>query len=154
MPIPPLGANGVLPPGEHEASMEEIEQAFGSSTDRRKVLMNGLKLAVENFQAAGVPRIYIDGSFTADKPDPNDIDGCWSAVGASSKILDPVFWKASTPEERRQNRLLMKQKYGLDFFMAESREGRSGKNFPDFFQTDRNGNLKGILKVNLAKGGV
>ena len=112
--------------------------------------MSGLKLAVANFRQAGVSKIFIDGSFTTSKDEPNDIDGCWSAAGnIDEKLLDPLFWKFSNPAEATACRELVKKKYGIDFFIAEWTEGASGKPFPEFFQTNRDGDPKGIILVNL-----
>lgn len=131
MPIPSLDENGSLPIGEHRATLEEVEKAFGSQNDRRKGLMRGLRLACEMFQNAGFDLIWVDGSFVTDKEEPNDIDGCF---GASNKEkirldgVDPIFFT---------NRQATKAKYGLDFFYASMIEAGSGKPFPVFFQTDR-----------------
>ena len=43
MGIPKLQENGELPAGEHQASVDEVEKIFGSSSERRKRLMQGLK---------------------------------------------------------------------------------------------------------------
>jgi hypothetical protein len=45
MSIPALQTNGELPPGEYQASLDEIETVYGSSTARRKLLMQGLRNA-------------------------------------------------------------------------------------------------------------
>lgn len=150
MPIPLLNELGELPPGIHSASLTEIELEFGSSTPRRVQLMAGLKQAVANFQQAGVQRIYLDGSFTTSKDEPNDIDGCWSAQGnINEKLLDPLFWNFQSDADVPIFRDAVKAKYGLDFYIAEWTEVGSGKSFPDFFQTNRDGEPKGILQVNL-----
>jgi hypothetical protein len=67
---------GALPPGDHEATLDQIAKRFGS-TPRRRWLLKGLCAAVEAFWAAGIEKIYIDGSFCTEKPDPGDVDGYW-----------------------------------------------------------------------------
>ena len=47
MDIPALQENGELPPGEHPATVDDVEAVFGSSTGRRKLLMRGLRDAIE-----------------------------------------------------------------------------------------------------------
>lgn len=150
MPIPTLQA-GELPSGEYVATLEEVEMTFGIQNDRRKNLMSGLKVAVNQFQAARVSFILIDGSFTTDKEDPADIDGCWSASGDNidETKIDPDFWNFKTPQEFQQCRQNIKNKYGLDFFVAEFIESGSGKPFSEFFKTNRDGYPKGILKIIL-----
>lgn len=50
--MPELDENGNLPPGIHWATWEELIDRFGT-TPRRLRLINGLKLAMEQLQAAG-----------------------------------------------------------------------------------------------------
>jgi Family of unknown function (DUF6932) len=141
MSIPALQENGELPPGEHQASLDEVEMIYGSSTDRRKLLMRGLRDAVCNFELSGVKTIWINGSFITDKEEPNDIDGCWEYTSlVDAEKLDPVFLRT---------RKDMKEKYGLDFFISNIVEAGSGLPFPKFFQVNRFGDPKGIIVIKL-----
>ena len=75
---------------------------------------------------------------------PNDIDGCWQYTSdVAIDKLDSVFLMRS--------RQAMKDKYGLDFFIANIIEMGSGLPFPKFFQTNRDGESKGILVITLGK---
>jgi len=130
-----------LLPGEHLASLDEIEAAFGQSTHQRRKLMKGLRAAASNFEQADVKKLWINGSFITRKLDPNDIDGCWEYTSSvNTSILDPVFLRT---------RKEMKAKYGLDFFIASIIEAGSGLPFPKFFQVNRNGDPKGIVVIQL-----
>ena len=150
MPIPKLTADGELPPGVHIATLKELETEFGLVSPKRIALMVGLKAAIANFKSAGVTSIYVDGSFTTKKLDPNDIDGCWTASGNIDLAkLDPIFWNAKTSSDRRVNLQKMKSTYGLDFYIAEGIEAGTGLKFPDFFQHNKNGKKKGIVKIVL-----
>ncbi|MGB0452637.1 MAG: DUF6932 family protein [Bacteriovoracaceae bacterium] len=152
MPIPRLEANGELPEGIYDATIEEVRKAFGQSSDRRKLLMGGLERAIDQFQKVNVSAIYLDGSFTTDKNKPNDIDGCWSSIGVDESklhLLDNDFWKFNSAKDAQVGRDNIKKKFGLDFFIAEEIEGASGKPFPEFFQTNRDGFKKGIIRINL-----
>lgn len=149
MPIPSLTAGGELPPGVHSATLQEVEDAFGSRNDRRQLLMKGLKEAVALLKAGDVSKVFIDGSFVSDKEEPNDIDGCWSSIGADASKLDPLFWDFADEEDFQNKRESLRQKFGIDFFIAEIIEGGSGKPFPEFFQTNRDGDAKGIIEVNI-----
>ena len=142
MAIPPLQINGELPPGEHPATLSEIEVVYGSANDQRKLLMHGLREATTQFKCAGVKVLWVNGSFVTDKEIPNDIDGCWQYTpDVAIDKLDPVFLMRS--------RQAMKDKYGLDFFIANIIEMGSGLPFPKFFQTNRDGESKGILVITL-----
>ena len=141
MSIPPLRKNGELPPGEHQASVDQVEWVFGCSTERRKSLMRGLRDAISNLASSGVRKLWINGSFVTDKDEPNDIDGCWEYTPlVDTEVLDPVFLRS---------RKDMKAKYGLDFFISNLAEAESGLPFPEFFQVNRDGEPKGIVVVNL-----
>lgn len=140
---------GELPAGTHIVTIDDIERVFGSQNDRRKKLMRGLKKAAEMFKNAGVRFILVDGSFTTDKEEPGDIDGCWSGRDVNFEKIDSNFWDFNTAFEFQEKRKIIKETYGLDFFIAEMFESESGKPFSDFFQTSKEGYLKGILKIEL-----
>lgn len=141
MSIPALQTNGELPPGEHQATLAEVETVYGCATERRQILMAGLKKASSNFALAGVKRVWINGSFITDKKAPNDIDGCWEYSDlVDLSILDPDFLGT---------RDLIKNKYGLDFFISNIIEAGSGLPFPHFFQVNREGEPKGIIVITL-----
>jgi hypothetical protein len=144
MNIPPLQRNGELPPGEYLVSLDDIERVYGRANERRKQLMHGLRETAEQFVRAGVETIWINGSFVTDKETPNDIDGCWKYTpSVAIDKLDPVFLQHS--------RHAMKDKYGLDFFIANIIEAGSGLPFPKFFQVNRDGEPKGILVATLGE---
>ena len=48
----------------------------------------------------------------------------------------------------RRNLIL---RYGMDFFIADALETSSGKPFAEFFLTDRDGNPKGIVRLDLER---
>lgn len=141
MTIPALLENGELPSGEHLATLDEIEAVYGFSSDRRKLLMKGLREASRNLELSSVKKLWINGSFITDKEEPNDIDGCWEYTSVVDvNKLDPLFLGS---------REKIKNKYGLDFFIANIIEAGSGLPFPKFFQVNRDGEPKGIIVVTL-----
>ncbi len=92
------------------------------------------------------------GSFTTAKGVPNDIDGCWEINGVKEEnlhLLDESFWNFSSAEESQICRENILKEYSLDFFIAEQKEKSTNKPFPDFFQTNKNGEAKGIIQINL-----
>jgi hypothetical protein len=143
--IPPPNARGELLPGIHAATLDEIETVF-AMTFRRRTLFDGLRRAVQNFRAAGVCRIFIDGSFVTTKAEPNDIDGCWEWHDeVDLDRLDPVFLDFS------RHRQAMQRKYGVDFFIANWVEAGSGLTFLEFFQRNRSDEPKGIVLLTLGE---
>ena len=77
MPIPDLTAEGYLPPGIHECTLDEVRDRFGSfsGSDRRCRLFEAFEDYVREVRATGfVQELLIGGSFVTDKRDPGDID--------------------------------------------------------------------------------
>ena len=141
-----IRSNGNLSEGIHLSTWEDIQEIFAFN-ERRQELLRGLKRACESLKLAGCPRIYIGGSFATNKEFPGDFDFCWESEGvdrAYLQELDPVFFDFSN------KRAAQKAKYGGEFFRANTiAEPVSGKTYLEFFQEDRNGNLKGIIAVEL-----
>ena len=73
---------GALPPGDHRATLEEIESRFGF-TPRRRWLLKGLRAAVNAFWLAGIEDIFIDGSFALRNP----IRAMWTVIGSSQTTV-------------------------------------------------------------------
>jgi len=143
--IPPFNERGELPPGIHVTTVREIKRVLGFNSVRRR-MVGPLRRALRNLQEAGVLTVYVDGSFTSQKPLPNDIDGCWDAdEGVDVQALDPVFL------DFNDRRWAMKTKYGVDFFIADAVEGGSGMPFREFFQRNRDGLRKGLLVIDLRR---
>jgi hypothetical protein len=143
--IPAFTERGLLPPGIHRATLDEIETRL-ATTPRRRKLMAGLREALHNLKLAGVARVYINGSFVTSKPNPNDIDGCWDATRrVDASRIDPVLLDFTN------SRSAMRTRYGVDFFVADAVERSSGVPFVAFFQRTVDGDMKGILLVDLRK---
>jgi hypothetical protein len=137
------GIWNVLPPGVHNAALEEIEQRFVTN-EKRKTLFEGFRKAVEILRAAGCKAIFLDGSFVTDKPEPGDFDMCWDPTGVDPGKLDPVFLDFSN------RRKLQKDKFGGEFFPSGAKADATAM-FLEFFQKDKySGRAKGIIKVQFA----
>ena len=70
-------ADGVLPEGVHDATLEEVQTAFGrfQRSDRRIRLTETLRRFVEEARRSGlVEAIILDGSYVTAKEEPSDID--------------------------------------------------------------------------------
>jgi hypothetical protein len=138
--IPDL-VDGSLPPGEHVATWREIVAAFGTNP-RRQALLAGLRELALTLAAAGCQTIWIDGSFVTDKERPGDYDACWDWVGVDLALVDPLL--VNYPMTRAS----AKGKYGGDIFIAGIRERGSGLTFVEFFQRNRDGQPKGIVRFD------
>lgn len=141
--IPDFDERGLLPEGIYTATWEEIEKRFGWNRHRRH-LLQGLSEALPLLKAAGVRRLFINGSFVTAKQRPNDIDCCWDISGVDPDALDPVFF------DFENGRALQKARFGAEFFPAQWTEGLSGEPFLGFFQVDKaTGARKGIIELRL-----
>lgn len=77
MPIPAFNPDGLLPPGIHDCTIQQIESLFGSfqRTDRRPQLWARFKDFHAQAKTSGVVEaLLLDGSFVTNSPVPNDID--------------------------------------------------------------------------------
>ena len=141
--IPPFDDNGNLPPGIYQVQLHDIEERF-TWTDKRQKLFQGLIQAAKNLESAGVLLLYIDGSFITNKDEPNDIDGCWVwNPGIDKDLLDDVF------KDRKPPRQKMIERYGVDFLIHGYDLGSDGQPIEGWFQTDDDGNEKGMLLLKL-----
>ena len=134
----------VLPPGIHNATLEDVETRFATS-DHRKHLFSGFKSGVMALRKAGCHKIFLDGSFVTEKPIPGDFDVCWDPMRVDHTKLDPVFLDFS---DRRKKQ---KERFHGEFFPASWLA--NGKHFFfDFFQIDKyTGNAKGIICIQFPK---
>ena len=133
----------VLPPGIHDATMDEVERRFATSA-HRKELFKGFRKGVESLKRAGCRTIFLDGSFITSKTLPGDFDACWDPVGVDDKKLDRVLLDLRFP------RLAQKATFKGEFFPSSARaDGVS--TFVDYFQKDKDsGKAKGILRIRLS----
>ena len=141
--IPQFDADGLLPPGIHRATWDEVTGVFGSTPWRRRLLA-GLEMAMESLRRAGCRTVYIDGSFVTSKEIPNDFDACWEEAGVAPELLDPVLLRFDA------GRAEQKARYLGELFPASIGATVDGTSFRDFFQMDRaTGGTKGIVAVEL-----
>ena len=73
--IPPLRADGTLPPGVHQATLDELLTAYPPINQQRQILNDSLARAVEALQSLDASLIiFVDGSYVTRKAEPNDVD--------------------------------------------------------------------------------
>jgi hypothetical protein len=80
MAIPAFRDNGYLPIGVHKATEAEVAERFGSTTLRRRQLMDRIGVWLAWARAVHAQKFVVDGSFVTIKDEPNDVDCvCWLA---------------------------------------------------------------------------
>jgi hypothetical protein len=129
--IPPFDERGYLPQGIYEPTWDEFWERFGTN-NYRKQLLTGLRLALGNLKLAGCRQVYIGGSFVTDKERPNDYDGCFDIFGIDEDAIDSIFLQPDLAAQRT--------KFGGELVPNPAMAG--------FFQTDKNGNPKGIIVLD------
>jgi hypothetical protein len=127
----------------HEATFQELRGRLGWGR-RRAELLDGLERALRIMESCGVARVYVDGGFVTDKPRPKDIDVCYDArEDADLVAMFPIY------PTNRYTRAITIAEYGAEFFPSDMVEGASGKPFLDFFQTDKAGRPRGVIRIEL-----
>jgi len=72
--IPEFRDDGYLPEGLHLATDAEITFRFGTASTKRRRLILRLRRWIELSRLIRAKRFFVDGSFVADKNEPNDVD--------------------------------------------------------------------------------
>ena len=141
--IPQFDEDGLLPPGVHSASWDELTDRFGNNPWRLR-LIAGLRAALDDLKGAGCRTVYINGSFVTSKGVPNDYDACWEEDGVDPAALEPVLLTFDA------GRATQKAKYLGELFPASVIADTQGLSFLEFFQADKEtGKPKGIIAIDL-----
>lgn len=131
--IPSFDEDGVLPPGIHPATLTEITQRFGRSSEIRRVQMQSVEWMVDLAQRAGIRKIVLNGSFATDTIEPNDVD-CVLLV---------------EPNQLGDRASLKQLRLGLPFLSISLLRQARFDELVRFFDTDRLGHRKGMIEVIL-----
>lgn len=138
----------ILSPGLHEIDQSELDNHFASDfpeSTTRLTLIAGLRSFISALKQMEISfEIWIDGSFTTSKLDPNDID---LVVFADSASVNSLPVEKYMQLGRLFDRIEARKEYGLDvlFCPAENENGRSY--WRGWYGFDRNEMPKGIAKV-------
>lgn len=126
--LPAFDERGNLPPGIHEATWAAVVARFGTSPERRLLLVQ-LRAALDALAASGCRRAWLDGSFVGDverrlgRP-PGDGDVGWELAGVDLRrlaALSPALRPLRGSREERRRR------WRSGFWRASSAIGRVGR---------------------------
>jgi len=148
MLIPSFNETGVLPPGVHDCTVEEIEVRFGRfhESDRRPQLWTRLKAFIELAAKSGlVEALIVDGSFVTDVAAPNDVD---------LVVILPENHDLGADLSPDQYNLLaqarVRRQFGFDILVVKSGTGSLTQAIEFFEQVrQRPGAKKGLLRIKL-----
>jgi hypothetical protein len=146
MPIPALTAEGYLPEGVHDCTLEELHEQFGQfqGSDVRGRLFRRLEVFVRDAMATGfVAAIIVDGSFVTGIDAPNDIDLILVLKSGHD------FTASTRPFEYNVlSRHQVRRMYRLDMLVAEEGEAELDSHLKFFSQIREHDDLrKGMLRV-------
>ena len=145
--LPEFTGHGVLPPGIHKASLEEIEARYGKfqRSDRRALLLAIVHEFVQEVRTCRwVRRILLAGSLVTNKDEPDDID-ILLVFERQAEFVDllpheyNVLYQAGA--QRRFGAL-------LDLHVVEE-NSEAMERLLRFFQRNRDGRLVGMIEVTL-----
>lgn len=148
MPIPDFLANGFLPDGVHECTIDEIVDRFGRfvESDRRPSLSRELQEYLGDLRSSGVGKyLIVDGSYATSKAQPGDVD-------LLLVLRDEVDLNATVPPFvfNARSRQYVRKKYNFDFFFGYEGDP-STTSILSLFREAKHlpGVTKGVLRIAL-----
>lgn len=127
--MPEFNHNGLLEPGVHPMTVEQIKEFFGYN-ERRRILIGELERFIRVAETCGmrIIKMIIDGSFITDKQQPGDID-LYFIIDVNSVFTSPNLNEFFN---------LMNHNYTFENFSLDSychfNTQIPVNNFVDFFQ--------------------
>lgn len=143
MSLPQFNENGLMPPGIHDASLDDLSERFGQSPRRRQLLENFRLYFVELQKWPLAKAVLVDGSFVTDIAEPNDID----LVLVLRDDYD-LSRSVSPFEYNLWSRRRVQRVFGFDLFAVRP-NSIDYTRFVDFFSQvrDHPGLIKGLVRV-------
>jgi uncharacterized protein DUF6932 len=119
----------------------EFKQLFGYNEEREKKIDN-LFIVADKFKKIGCETMFVFGSFVTSVDPPNDIDVCFDISNLDIKVLEKSFSLFDHYEHKRFHKYLLVH---IPFFKIKIED----KELMQFMKTDKNGNKRGIIELNL-----
>jgi hypothetical protein len=121
-------------------SYEEFKHHFGTNSRRMDQISNALQF-FRIFHSCGCQTVFVDGSFVSMKKYPEDIDLCFDITGVPNEKMEELFPQFFDPNEI--GKIHRNSLCHIFHFNA------TDTTFFDFLQNDRDGYIKGLVKLNL-----
>lgn len=147
--FPPL-----LSPGFHDFDDAQVKSlcvdAFPKSVRRSMLYCNYIQLMSDvrniNKQFNCFIEVWVDGSFTTEKPEPDDID-ILLVIDSNKLNLVPVMFQPQI--EKFLNRQYIKHNYKIDLLLLEHGKDEDRMHWRGVFGYDREDTPKGIVRISL-----
>jgi hypothetical protein len=141
----------LLEPGLHDFEIEEIGNHFlldFPTSKTRKSLIEGLTAFIAHLADVGAPiELWIDGSFTTKKTDPNDID---LVIFSPAEVINKLPADKQALFQVLTDRPSMKKSFGCDVLFCPSEDLSLRSYWRGWYGFDRNEQAKGIARVTVA----
>lgn len=121
-------------------TFKEFVHHFGTNSNRMQQIENSIPF-FRKFHRCGCEIVYVDGSFISKKPVPEDIDLCFDLSD-----INPNNLKREIPEFFDVNAIGTIHR---DFHCHILHFDREDNSLFTMLQFDRNGNPKGLVKLNI-----
>ena len=147
--FPPL-----LSPGFHAFDDESLRllcvDAFPNSERRGMLYCNYTQLMADirsiNTQFRCFVEVWVDGSFTTGKPEPDDID-ILLVINNDRLNLVPIMFQPQI--DKLLNRPFIKHNYKIDLLLLDSQSEEDRMHWRGVFGHDREDTPKGIARISL-----
>ena len=113
----------------------------------RRRRLDGLAEGLAILSECGCSRVCLTGSFATAKEEPGDFDCAFDLTGIDRQRLELLGPELLDFSDRRS---LQKRRFGGEF-LPNVTEAATGQQFASFFQTDRDGIVKGIGVIDPTK---
>jgi hypothetical protein len=134
MPLPTLRTDGTLPPGIHQATLDEVFAAFPAISARRQALNQALWYCIAVVRRLRLAdKIILDGSYITTKRDPSDVD---------MVVLTPGIYQLAGEQRFAAEGIDVNL---LDIQFAHDLTAFQG--WITFFSTMRNAMSKGVIEL-------
>lgn len=145
-----MGYKPLLVPGIHDIDEQELGNHFLSSfvgSRTRAQLISGFRKYLAALRQFGVKfEIWIDGSFTTEKPDPSDVD---IVVFGSAAELDALPQQQQEALSRLFDRNAIKLQLGCDVLFCVAEDSNMRSYWRGWYGFDREENPKGIARLEV-----
>lgn len=141
--LPAISSDGNLPVGIHPVTLGEAREAFGYQNRTRELMFSRLERIAQIVRRTGhLARMIVYGSFVTSKPEPNDID----IFLVFDENFDALMCDAETL--LLLNHATAGAHFGASVFWLRRPAAFGGEQATiEFWQTRRDGGLRGILEI-------
>ena len=138
----------LLPPGLHDFELDDIGNHFlidFPESCTRFNLIEGFKKYISLLSKVGIPiELWLDGSFTTKKTDPNDID---MVIFASEKDVNHLQGQNRNLLIKLVDRVSTRHTFGCDVLFSVKENENQRSYWRGWYGFDRNENPKGIVRI-------